>query len=298
MNLIDFALDYAIKSGASPGYTEQLRVLTKRLPWQVSDLTVSRIDSYLTQALHILAPTTVANHRRMLNTLRKAAIRKGLVVDECTDALRRVKCAHPLPRAWTHDEIRRLIEEAKKMQRGTRHCRWDVLLPAYILVAYSSGLRLGDMLSVRHDSIRGNKLAMIMAKTRRPHVVMLDEAAFMAIASLPVQGPRIFGDLVGRCVFIRAFRRLVKRAGLHGSGKYLRRSSATYAVIAGQDPTGHLGHATAGLAMKHYVDPVLVAESKSPVPSIPAALRPGFAADQGPAAAFSFPGHAWQPRSG
>jgi integrase len=268
MRLIDFALDYAIKIGASPGYTEQLRVLTKRLPWETTDLTVNRIDGYLTQALHSLAPQTVQNHRRMLNTLRRAALRRGLVVDDCTDPLRRVKCNHPLPRAWTHAEIRRLIEVAKEMPRGTAHCPWKILLPAWILVSYSSGLRLGDMLALTHESIRGNKLAIVMAKTRRPHVVMLDEAALLAIGSLPRRGPRIFGDLVGRCVFIRAFRRLVKRAGLYGSGKYLRRSSATYAVIAGQDPTGHLGHATAGLAQKHYVDPVLVADAKQPVPSL------------------------------
>ena len=268
MTLNDFALDYAMKAGASPGYTEQLKVLVKRLPWDASDLTVPKIDQYLTKALHTLAPQTVQNHRRMLNTLRKAALRKGLVVDQCTGPLRRVKCDYPLPRAWSHDEIRQLLRAAAEQPGGTQHCPWRILLPAWILVGYSSGLRLGDMLALRHDSLRGNRLAMVMAKTRRPHVVMLDDAAIRAIASLPHKGPLVFGDLVGRCVFIRAFRRLVKRAGLHGSGKYLRRSSATYAVIAGQDPTGHLGHMTLGLAQRHYVDPLLVAETKTPVPSL------------------------------
>ncbi len=268
MLLYDYSLDYAMKVGASPGYSEQLRVLCKRLPWSVSDLTVANIDAYLTRALHSLAPQTVQNHRRMLNTLRKQALRDRLLVDDCTGRLRRVKCDHPLPRAWSHEEIRTLLAVAAKMPRGTRHCPWRILLPAWILVAYSSGLRLGDMLAIRHDAIRGKKLALVMGKTRRPHVVMLDDAALQAIRALPVKGHRIFGDLVGRCVVIRAFRRLVKQAGLHGSGKYLRRSSATYAVIAGQDATGHLGHATAGLAQKHYVDPLLVAEYKSHVPSV------------------------------
>lgn len=267
MLIYDFALDYAMRSGASAGYTEQLRVLTKRLPWDHTELTVSRIDEYLTHALTKLAPQTVQNHRRMLCTLRKEALKCGLV-DECTRTIRRVKCPLPLPRAWSHEEIHRLIEAAKGMRGGTKRCKWGILLPAWVSVAYSSGLRLGDMLSVRHDALRGNRLALVLAKTRRPHVVVLDDQAMAAIQTLPVHGHRIFGDLVGRCVFIRAFRRLVKAAGLQGSGKFLRRSSATYAELAGMSATGHLGHATAGLAQKHYVDPVLLAELKRPVPSL------------------------------
>ena len=268
MTITQYALDYAMRVGASPGYTEQLKVFTKRLAWEPADLTVAKIDGYLTTALHTLAPQTVQNHRRMLITLRKAALRDGLVVDECTHPVRRVKCPLPLPRAWSHAEIRHLLTIAAESRGGTSRCPWRVLMPAWIAVAYSSGLRLGDMLAVRHDALRGNRLALVLAKTGRPHVVVLDEQALSAIASLPVVGPRIFGDLVGRCVFIRAFRRLVKRARMHGSGKFLRRSSATYAEMAGMSPTGHLGHATAGLAQKHYVDPVLLAELKKPVPSV------------------------------
>ena len=268
MTLTEFALDYAMRAGAGTGYVEQLRVFTKRLNWTPANLTVPEIDAYLTQALHSLAPQTVQNHRRMLITLRKAALSDGLLVDQCTRPIRRVKAPLPLPRAWSHEEIGRLMAVAKKMRGGTKRCKWCVLLPAWIAVAYSSGLRLGDMLAVRHDALRGNRLALVLAKTRRPHVVALDDQAVAAIRSLPVHGPRIFGDLVGRCVVIRAFRRLVKESGLQGSGKFLRRSSATYAELAGMSATGHLGHATAGLAQRHYVDPVLLAELKKPVPSL------------------------------
>lgn len=267
MNLVDFARQYAIRIGASDNYTYQLAVLTRRFNWTTADLTRDKIDAYLTHALTKLAASTVQNHRRMLGTLRKAALRDGLV-DDCTDQIRRVKVNTPLPRAWSHAEIGRLLEAARQMKRGSGRCPWKVLMPAYILVAYSSGLRLGDLMSIRHDSLRGNRLALVMGKTRRPHVCVLDDAAVAAIATLPNRGPQIFGALVGRCVFLRAFRRLVKQAGLKGTSKFLRRSSATYAVLAGQDPTGHLGHATAGLAQKHYVDPVLIAECKTAIPSV------------------------------
>jgi integrase len=269
MRLLDYAISYHRRAGGSPGYGEQLRVLCKRLPWEVEDLTADRIDSYLTDALSHLAPSTVANHRRMLNTLRRAAAKDGLLVDSSiATPLRRVKWSLPIVRAWSHDEIRKLLAVASEMPGNFRRCPRSILMPAWILVGYSSGLRLGDMLAIRYDAIRGNRLAFVMQKTGRPHVVILDPNALHAIASLPVVGPKIFGSHVSRWRIIPAIRETVQRAGLCGSGKFLRRSSATYAEIAGISATGHLGHLTAGLAQKHYVDPLLVAEMKRPVPPI------------------------------
>ncbi|NBW10867.1 MAG: hypothetical protein EBR82_22845 [Caulobacteraceae bacterium] len=266
MTLLDFANQYATTVGASPGYREQLLVLVRRLPWQASDLTVDKIDAYLTGALKHLAASTVHNHRRMLSTLRKAALRDGLV-DECTRPIRRVKHSLPVVRAWDHGEIRHLLAIASQMPGGTARCPYTLLLPAWILFGYSSGLRLGDMLEVRWDQLRGSTLAITMRKTGQLHVVVLDVPAMQAIGSLPRKGPKIFGSLVGRSRMIVALRRLIKRAGLAGSGKYLRRSSATYAEIAGIDASGHLGHRTPGMK-RHYVDPVLLALQKRAVPSI------------------------------
>ena len=268
MTLREFAEAYALQSGASPGYREQLVVLTKRLPWGVADLTVSNIDAYLTQALNHLAASTVHNHRRMLSTLRRAALRDGLVVDDCTRPIRRVKHTLPMVRAWTHDEMRHLLSVASEMPGGTLHCPHRILLPAWILVGYSSGLRLGDLLAITYDSLRGDRLATVLQKTRQPHVVVLDTNALESIRSLPKRGPKIFGGLVGRSRIIVAMRTVVKRAGLTGSGKYLRRASATYAQLAGIDATGHLGHLTPGMK-RHYLDPVILSDLKRAVPSIP-----------------------------
>lgn len=267
MRLRDFAQSYALRAGASPGYTEQLLVLTKRLPWGVSDLTVDNIDAYLTRALGHLAASTVHNHRRMLSTLRKAALRDGLLVDECTRSIRRVKHSLPMVRAWTHSEMAHLLAVAAQMPGSTLHCPHRILLPAWIAVGYSSGLRLGDMLAITYDSLRGDRLATVLQKTRQSHVVVLDALALEGIRSLPRRGPKIFGSLVGRSRIIVAMRALVKRAGLTGSGKYLRRASATYAQMAGIDASGHLGHLTPGMK-RHYLDPVILADLKRAVPSI------------------------------
>jgi hypothetical protein len=267
MDLVDFARSYALRSGASPGYTEQLVVLTKRLPWGVTDLTVDKIDAYLTTALSHLAASTVHNHRRMLSTLRRAALRDGLLVDDCTRPIRRVKHTLPMVRAWTHSEMAHLLSVAAEMPGRTLHCPHKILLPAWILVGYSSGLRLGDMLAITYDSLRGDRLATVLQKTRQPHVVVLDNNALESIRSLPRRGPKIFGGLVGRSRIIVAMRALVKRAGLTGSGKYLRRASATYAQLAGMDATGHLGHLTPGMK-RHYLDMVILSDLKRAVPSL------------------------------
>jgi integrase len=264
LSLVDL---YANHVGASAGYRWQLIVLCRRLPWQAADLTVAKIDEYLTKALTKLSPSTVQNHRRMLVTLRRFAIQEGLCVDQCTRSIRRVKTAHPCPRAWSHAEIAQLVATASRITGNTASCPLRVFLPAYVVVAYTTGLRAGDMLSIRHDQIRGNRLSLVMGKTGQPHVCVLTDQALAAIRELPVQGPRIFGDLCAPRQLPRHFHRLVKEAGLHGSSKFLRRSSATYAELNGIDATGHLGHRTANMK-KHYVDMLLMSENRRAVPEL------------------------------
>ena len=110
MSLLELVEMYCCHVGASLGYRWQLIVLVRRLAtWTVSDLTVPKIDAYLTTALAKLSPSTVQNHRRMLGTLRRFALREGLLVDQCTRTLRRVKTISPNPVAWTQAEIAHLV---------------------------------------------------------------------------------------------------------------------------------------------------------------------------------------------
>lgn len=272
MKLIDFADRYCTDVGGSAGYREQLRVLTKRLPWRVHDLSPELISTYLQDALRQLAPTTVANHRRMLLTLMREAVKRGLV-DKPTDPVIRVKTNFPLVRAWTLEELRRLLEASKVFPGGTvkNPCKYKVLLPAYILVGYSSGLRRGDMLRIRWDELRGDRLQVVMSKTGKPHVAVLDQAALDALDRLPRYDRIIFGTIISKDQIRKVMRRLIDACGLQGSGKFLRRSSATYAEISGISAAIQLGHQTPGLAYRHYVDPVILSELRKPVPSIPLA---------------------------
>lgn len=267
MSILDLAKAYVNRVGGSPGYLEQMTVLCKRLPWQVADLTPERIDAYLTEALHRLSPNTVANHRRMLGTLLRFAAAEKLVDASIVRPLRRVKRPPPCPVAWSHADIRHLWSVAANLTGG-RKCPHGLLMQAWILVAYSTGLRLQDLLAIRHDGIRGNRLLVRQTKTGQPHVVYLDTNALAAIRKLPVLGPRIFGDLICRDKILFQMRRLVKISSRPGSTKFLRRSGATYAEIAGRDSSRHLGHRSPGMKV-HYIDRLLLDEEKRGEPTAP-----------------------------
>lgn len=94
----------------------------------------------------------------------------------------------------------------------------------------------------------------------------LDDLAMRAIQSLPRRGALIFGNLICRDKLLRQMRRLTALAGMTGSTKFLRRSGATYAEIDEKNPSGHLGHRSAGMKT-YYVDRLLVAEEKNSGPT-------------------------------
>ena len=271
MIVTELAITYWRRVGGSPGYLEQLIVLTRRLEWQAHELTPDRIDSYLDMALTHLRPSTVHNHRRMLRTLMRFAADEGYVDKSILRDLRRVKVPQPCPIAIDHAGIAQWISAAKIMQGGTKKCKYSILLPAWILSAYSTGLRTGDLLAIRYDQIRGHRLLLAQHKTSEPHVAWLDEAALRAIDSLPRLGPEIFGSLTNKDRILHAMRKLVKQSKISGTTKWLRRSGATYCEASGKDATRHLGHRDPAMK-KRYIDRLLLAELQAHGPTAPPIL--------------------------
>lgn len=269
MLLLDFARRYARKTGASPGYLEQLEVVAKRLPWQVEEVTTDMVDEYLTAAMTNLAPQTVANHRRILTTLMREAQRLG--VNHCTGAFRRVKTPRPVPRAWSRTEIRQLIDAARQTSGHFRDLRKADFLEAWFLTAYALGLRTGDLWSLRWSDVRGQRVYLRQGKTQSPHVAVMTDEALAACRRLP-RREKIFGDFAAVNTIQQWVKACASRAGLDGTTRFLRRSCATYAKVLGLSPQQRLGHLTPGLAEKHYVDQLLYEEETGlngqPLPSV------------------------------
>jgi integrase len=270
MLISDYAKRYATKVGGSPGYLEQLFVLTKRFPWHIEEVTQEMVDDYLTEALQRLAPATVANHRRMLRTLLLDAQRNN--VNTCIlQKFRRVKCPPPIPVAWSLAEIRQLVEAARKTPGQFRDLKKSSFLEAWYLTAYATGLRAGDLTEIRWDQIRGGRMYFLQSKTSRPHVAVFTDEALAACKALPKR-VRVFGDFAALNTIQQWVAKCVKEAGLTGSTKWLRRSCATYAKVHGMSPKTRLGHQTDGLAERHYVDQLLYEEEAGiagkPLPSV------------------------------
>lgn len=266
MKLLAWAERYVNRVGGSPGYAEQLRYMSARLDWDVETVTTEQVDSYLTRALGKLSPNTVRNHATMLQTLLKAAKRDGL--NTCISfPFRRVKPARRPIRAWSLDDMRRLIETARRSKRRFRDVDHATFLEAWFLVAFSTGLRAGDLRALRRDQIVGNKISVVQQKTQEPITCFLNPESLAAIGRLPRKA-RVFGDFAGKKSIERAVNLCVRETGLEGSTKWLRRSSATYAELMGISAQLQLGHRTPGLAFKHYVSPDLINENRPPMPSI------------------------------
>lgn len=277
MTVSELAKEYWRRVGGSPGYLEQLTVLCRRLPWQASDLSPAKIDAYLDDASGHLAPSTVHNHRRMLGTLLRFAAQEGYVDKSIVRPLRRVKVPQPNPTALSHEQIAKWLATAEAMQGGTRTCEYKILLPAWILVGYSTGLRTGDLLAIRWDQIRGHRVLLRQHKTSEPHVAWLDDASLQAIHRLPRRGPLVFGSLTNKDRILHAMRMLVKQSAQEGTTRWLRRSGATYCEAGGKDASKHLGHRDPGMK-KRYIDRLLLSEltDQGPTaPPIPPGLLPG-----------------------
>lgn len=275
MMLTEYASLYLCEVGASDQYRRIAMRLIRRLDMPISEFTVAKINAIIADELTVYARNTVRTHRAILRAIHVHAKDAGHV-DDCTRKIARVKCPQPIPIAWTAEQMRRLYSEAGKI-RGTfqRLVPRSQAMQAAILVGYASALRLQDLLGLRHESIRGGQVILVVQKTQRVHAVPLTDEALAALQELPRVGPFVFRHYFRTTAFLYHFKKIVKAAGLEGSPKFLRRSSATYASLAGIDPTGHLGHATGELARKHYLDPAILAAGRPAVPPLlPASSAP------------------------
>lgn len=268
MMLTDYASLYLAEVGASAQYRSITMRLARRIDMPIAEFTAARINTVIATDLAVYAKNTVRTHRAILSAIYRHAKDNG-VVDDCTRKISRVKVPQPIPRAWTSEEMRRLYAAAGKLQgRFRKMVARSQVMQAAILVGYSTALRLRDLMGLRHDNIREGQVVLCIQKTRRVHAVALTEEAQSALTELPRVGPLVFGHFLATTTFLYWFRKIVKQSGLDGSAKYLRRSSATYACLAGIDPTGHLGHATPELARKHYLDPAIMSAGRPAVPPL------------------------------
>jgi integrase len=283
MQLIDYLELYLTERDVSAVYRRDLKYsLTYLDNWygrsvMVDELADELINRWLVFLATNMSPRSVKHHRTNLLALWRAAHEAGLT-DRLPQRVRRIKVPPQPPRAWALSEMSKLLDETDKLPgvfMGTE-LSWSAFLRAYILVAWDTGLRPSDMVLICFSQVtEAGVLAHIQHKTSQPIICQLKPETVEALRKIAApKRERIFGDLACRDWCYRLFTRLVKRAGLTGSPKKLRKSAATCVEAAGLNAgidgaaTKFLGHLTQDLARVHYIDPTQVTPKRPHTPPI------------------------------
>jgi len=216
------------------------------------------------------SPKTIRGKRTGILVVWKYAW-NGEYVAECPkpDRIRKVKVPRKAPVAWTLDEVKAILTACDDVSGhcGRTGMKWAPFWRAFVLTAFDSALRLGDLLSLRFDQI-SSEFPVTQTKTGDVHTVLLSDPTLDAIQAMRNPDREIVFDWqFTRHSFFNSFREIVKAAGARPGGtKFLRRSSASY--IERDNPgmaMRHLGHRTPGLAERNYIDPT-IAKTVRPVP--------------------------------
>ena len=126
---------------------------------RLSDLTEDNVTRFMAAGLKQekpLSPVTINDRCRMLKTLWRFAVRKRFIlVDDDNNllAVDWIPVDRTVPRAWTIEEMERLIQSARLARGrflGVPAAKW---WPALLLVLYDTGLRVTAALGSRFDEI-------------------------------------------------------------------------------------------------------------------------------------------------
>lgn len=219
---------------------------------------------------------TVNNVRRNLLIVWRHAEDMGAAVAPCPLPRRvpRMKEPAPLPRAWTPEQMRRLIDACRRAptKRGWGAEHWVAL----VLTIYDTSLRIGCLLRSTADQLDPHACTLTvpgsLQKGRRETCQPLHPDTVVRLERLPRDDGRLFPWPYRREELWRQFRAILKSAGLPATRRdqfhRIRRTSYTLVAVAlGKDAaSGHAAHRRDMSA--HYLDPAFVARP-NPLDALP-----------------------------
>lgn len=274
MTLLDLLAAYVASRETSSRYRESLlrtaRKATAAGLASIDDLQPVLVNRFLA-GLSILTPTTRANIRRELLTLWRYAFEEGLT-DSRPERVARIRPSYSAPQAYSDSMLASMLAAASKDETlvgGKTKARVCDLMPAWIGIAYDSGLRFGDVLCLQNDNIRNGMVVTTASKTRKPLVRRLSVGALEDIRALQAIAldDTLFLWAMPRRRAINTWRAFLDRHGFGGSSKWLRRSCATYVEMERPGMASRfLQHSHPSLAPTHYLDESLFAVPDGPPP--------------------------------
>lgn len=252
--------------GLAPATVQQLTVSVAA--WErfcgrglgTNDLSSPLLNRYLDWLQANRAVGTVRSRRGNLLLLWRHARQCGLVAAGPGD-IRRLRPCRSLPRAWTVDEVRRLIVAAAETPGRFRHSplRCGHWTESLFRAGYDTALRLGDLLSIEYDWIPPSGSFIIrQAKTGDEHRVRLRDTTLKSIWQTMEDQPRrlIWPQWGRREAIFRHIHQVICRAGVtRGTFKWFRRTAITQ-VERIQPGAGTVlaGHRSRAVTERYYID--------------------------------------------
>lgn len=278
MTLADLLARYMQACAVSPRYEQSLRRTTRKAAVyglrKVCQLDADAANSFLGQlAKDGLSDTTRHNIRRELLTLWRFAHQSGWT-DEYPLRVRKIAARHAAPQAWSFTDLVQLLRLAEgdvtRISRRIAATRKDIL-PAWLTIGYESGLRLGDLLSLKSADLRNGCVVVRAKKTGKVTTRRLSadtQKRWERLAKLSPDGT-LFLWAMPRRRAILTWKAFLSKNGYPGGTQWLRRSGATQLekVRPGM-ATLWLDHTNPSLAKKHYIDATLTEAPVGPPPLV------------------------------
>jgi integrase len=181
-----------------------------------------------------------------------------------------------IPLAWREDELVKLFNACRMLRGdlcGIPAWRWWMTLHGFL---WCSGERIGATLAMRLDHLRlDDRVAVLPASIRKGkrkpavHHLWIDLVEMFRMI-LPPHAPHrelVFPWPKHHTTMYYYYGRILDSAGLPND-RYckphkMRVSHATWAYLAGDDPTRRLGHSDPATTRKSYIDPTLAKQDES-----------------------------------
>lgn len=217
------------------------------------------VNAFLSSIIATRSRETAKLYRRGIVTLWNYQAQRGLCEYPNTRRIKQIKSQLDPPRAFSLDEIERLIEAAGELQGsypwGKRSLYWQALVSG----ALACGLRRGDLFRLPRSVQDGKRFSIRENKTGLVYTRQLSRDAALRLRKLPQQ-ELAYPWRYTRTSFAKTWRSIIKRAEMQGQFKWLRRSFVTYSGWRHVDPK---------ISRRHYIDTRLIQENV-PVVEIPA----------------------------
>ena len=246
--------EYLSERAVGEVYASHLR----RVGGKICCLTTNSVNTYLRSRLDFVSRTTVANERRLILTLWRWAYETGSTELAPRGVMSIATRTRPV-QAWTIANLQKTVKASIQKKGVTLRNGADLgrFLECWIRLGYETGARWGDLWKMHRQDFHGSMIRFCANKTgSHIHRVLSDEC-IAAVDRMLDDSPdgTVLGWVAQKRHAMKLMKEHLRGCGLDGTSKWLRRSGATH--VEQQQPGQakvFLGHRTAGLAERNYID--------------------------------------------